>query len=31
VGVAPAVDLDYGRPSSFQGPFYARGSVRFEF
>jgi Carboxypeptidase regulatory-like domain/TonB-dependent Receptor Plug Domain len=31
VGVAPAVNLDYGRPSSFQGPFYARGSVRIEF
>jgi hypothetical protein len=31
VGVAPAVDLDYGRPSSFQGPFYARGSIRLEF
>ena len=31
VGVAPAVNLDYGRPSAFQGPFYARGSVRFEF
>ena len=26
-----APNLDYGRPSSFQGPFYARGSARFEF
>ena len=31
VGVAPPLDLDYGRPSGFQGPFYARGSIRFEF
>ena len=31
VGVAPALDTDYGRPTSFQTPFYARGSVRFEF
>jgi len=26
-----APNKDYGRPSGFQGPFYARGSVRFEF
>ena len=31
VGVAPALDTDYGRPTGFQTPFYARGSVRFEF
>jgi hypothetical protein len=31
VGVAPVVNQDFGRPSYFQGPFYARGSVRFEF
>lgn len=31
VGVAPPTNLDFGRPSAFQGPFYARGSVRFEF
>ena len=31
VGVAPALNVDYGRPTQFQGPFYARGSVRFEF
>ena len=31
VGVAPPLNLDYRRPSAFQGPFYARGSVRFEF
>ena len=31
VGVAPALNVDYGRPTGFQGPFYARGSVRYEF
>jgi hypothetical protein len=31
VGVTPTVNQDFGRPSAFQGPFYARGSVRFEF
>ncbi|MBT9332603.1 TonB-dependent receptor [Paracidobacterium acidisoli] len=31
VGVAPISNTDYGRPTSFQGPFYARGSIRFEF
>ena len=32
-GVAAQVpaNVDYGRPTSFQTPFYARGSVRFEF
>ncbi len=31
VGATPPIDTDYGRPTNFQGPFYARGSVRFEF
>jgi hypothetical protein len=31
VGVAPKLNSDYGRPTSFQAPFNARGSVRFEF
>ncbi len=31
VGTAPPLNADYGRPTSFQGPFYARGSIRFEF
>jgi hypothetical protein len=31
VGVAPPLNLDYKRPTSFQTPFYARGSIRFEF
>jgi hypothetical protein len=31
VGVTPTVNQDFGRPSAFQGPFYARGSIRFEF
>ena len=31
VGVAPPLNVDYGRPTSFQAPFTARGSVRFEF
>jgi outer membrane receptor protein involved in Fe transport len=30
-GATPPLDTDYGRPTAFQGPFYARGSVRFEF
>ena len=30
-GNAPITNRDYGRPTSFQGPFYARGSIRFEF
>jgi len=31
VGIAPPLNQDYNRPTSFQTPFYARGSVRFEF
>ena len=31
VGVAPVANTDFGRPAAFQGPFYARGSIRFEF
>jgi hypothetical protein len=31
VGVPPPLNLDYNRPTGFQTPFYARGSVRFEF
>ena len=31
VGVPPPLNVDYNRPTSFQTPFYARGSVRFEF
>lgn len=31
VGVAPPLNKDYNRPTAFQTPFYARGSVRFEF
>ena len=31
VGVPPPLNLDYNRPTSFQTPYYARGSVRFEF
>ncbi len=31
VGAVPPLNQDYGRPSAFQGPMYARGSVRFEF
>ena len=31
VGVPPPLNVDYGRPTSFQTPFYARGQVRFEF
>jgi hypothetical protein len=31
VGATPPLDLDYGKPTSFQGPFYARASVRVEF
>jgi len=25
------LNLDYGRPTNFQGPFYARATIRFEF
>ena len=31
IGAAPPINLDYNRPTSFQGPFYARGTVAFEF
>lgn len=31
VGSAPPLNLDYNRPTSFQGPFYARATVAFEF
>ncbi|MGB6975815.1 MAG: carboxypeptidase regulatory-like domain-containing protein [Terracidiphilus sp.] len=31
VGSTPALNTDYGRPTSFQGPFYARATIRFEF
>ncbi len=31
VGAPPPLNADYNRPTSFQTPFYARGSVRFEF
>jgi hypothetical protein len=31
VGNTPNLNKDYGRPTSFQGPFYARATVRFEF
>ena len=31
VGSTPQLNVDYGRPTSFQGPFYARATVRFEF
>ncbi len=31
VGATPPLNADYNRPTSFQAPFNARGSVRFEF
>jgi outer membrane receptor protein involved in Fe transport len=31
VGAPPPLNADYNRPTSFQGPFYARGTVAFEF
>jgi len=31
VGSTPQLNADYGRPTNFQGPFYARGTIRFEF
>jgi hypothetical protein len=31
VGSTPQLNADYGRPTSFQGPFYARATIRFEF
>ena len=30
-GTSPTLNKDYGRPTSFQGPFYARATIRFEF
>lgn len=31
VGSTPTLNLDYGRPTAFQGPFYARATIRIEF
>ena len=31
VGIPPPLNADYNRPTAFQTPFYARGSVRLEF
>jgi len=31
VGATPQLNSDYGRPTSFQGPFYARATIRLEF
>jgi hypothetical protein len=31
VGNTPNLNTDYGRPTAFQGPFYARATLRFEF
>jgi len=31
VGSTPTLNSDYGRPTSFQGPFYARATIRLEF
>jgi hypothetical protein len=31
VGAPPSANQDFGRPTAFQTPFFARGSVRFEF
>ncbi len=31
VGNTPQINSDYGRPTAFQGPFYARATIRFEF
>ncbi len=31
VGATPTLNKDYGRPTSFQGPFYARATIRLEF
>ena len=31
VGSTPTLNKDYGRPTAFQGPFYARATIRFEF
>jgi len=31
IGLPPPLNVDYNRPTGFQTPFYARGSIRFEF
>lgn len=31
IGNTPILNVDYGRPTSFQGPLYARATIRFEF
>jgi len=31
VGTTPQLDVDYGKPTYFQGPFYARATIRLEF
>jgi hypothetical protein len=31
IGIPPSLNTDYGRPTGFQGPFYARAQVRIEF
>ncbi|MFP5277282.1 MAG: carboxypeptidase regulatory-like domain-containing protein [Acidobacteriota bacterium] len=31
IGNTPNLNRDYGRPTAFQGPFYARGTIRLEF
>ena len=31
VGSTPVLNSDYGRPTAFQGPAYARATIRFEF
>jgi hypothetical protein len=31
VGTTPNLNTDYARPTAFQGPFYARATLRFEF
>jgi len=31
VGSTPVLNKDYGRPTAFQGPLYARATIRFEF
>jgi hypothetical protein len=31
VGSTPTLNIDYGKPTAFQGPFYARATIRFEF
>lgn len=31
IGATPQLNKDYGRPTAFQGPFYARATIRLEF